>query len=144
MHTAFLCIGLCVLSNSVHFMSWLCWVRGSLKSWEDIAYQWPESAGIPSVFLKCKVPWSYSARWVVQCHTATKYRYQVYFEVMCVVCSCGFCSWGFLQGRPSLWISLHCDINNGLKVLKFCRTDNKMNEAMYTSLLMRIWEDGIQ
>lgn len=113
------------------FMSWLCWVRGSLKSGEDIAYQWPESAGILSCFLKCKAPWSYSARWVVQCHTATKSRYQVCHEVMCGL---WFLLLRFvLQGRSSLWISPKCDINDRIKVLKLCCTKNKLNEAMYMS-----------
>lgn len=42
----------------------------------------------------------------------------------------------FLQGRASLWISLQCDINDGIKVLKLLCTKNKLNDAVYISLLM--------
>lgn len=133
-HTAFLCIGFYVLSN----ISWLCWVRGSLKSWEDIHFQWPQSTGIPSSFHKHKAPWSYSVRWVIQCHAATKPRYQVCHEVMCGFCSCGFCSWvckadqdcGFLCSVTSM---------NGIEVLKLCCTKNNQHEAEFANVNLIEW-----
>lgn len=115
------------------FMSWLCWVRGSLKSWEGIAYQWPESAGRLSGFLKRKVPWSYSAR----CRPMSRCYEILNPGIRCVMRYCVVCflyflllRFLFLQGRPSLWISLQCDINNGIKVLKLCCT-KEQTEGSY-------------
>lgn len=115
---------------------WSCWLRGSLRSWEDVLHISGQNAPASIRFpLRSGILEEQSgmSRPMSRCHwiqVSSDSWGNVWFDLVVFVLEVYF-----------LW---RCDVNDGIKVLKLCCAKNKLKETMYTSVLTSIWANGRQ